>query len=91
MQVVVQDQADQAESPGGVPLQMKAVMDSYGLQAMVYNVAVVVAQVQIALEVQVAVATEVFPAMVDQAQLIQDQVVVVVGLVQLVELVDRVL
>jgi hypothetical protein len=77
MQVAVQDQVVRAESPGGVPLQMKAVMDSYGLQAMVYNVAVAVAQVQIASAVQVVAATEVFPAMVDQAQLIQDQVAVV--------------
>jgi hypothetical protein len=84
MQVAAQDQADQAESPGGVPLQMKAVMDTSGLVAMVYNVVVVGVQAQTALEARVVAVTEVFPATVLQAQLIQDQVVAVAELVHLV-------
>jgi hypothetical protein len=91
MQVVVQVQAGQAESPGGVPLPMKAVMDTSGLVAMVYNVAVVVVQAQTALEARVVAVTEAFPAMVDQAQLIQDQVVAVAELVHQVAQAVRVL
>jgi hypothetical protein len=83
MQVVVQDQVDQAESPGGVPLRTKAVMDIRGLRVMVFNVAVAVVQAQIALEAQVVAVTEVFPAMVEQAQLTQDQGVAVAELVHL--------
>jgi hypothetical protein len=60
---------------------MKAVMDSYGLQVMVCNVAVAVVQAQIALEARVVAVTEVFPATVLQAQLIQDQAVAVAELV----------
>jgi hypothetical protein len=73
----------QEESPVDGQLKMTAVMDSYGLQVMVCNVAVVVAQAQTALEVQVVAVMEVSPVTALRAQLIQDQVAVVVELVHL--------